>query len=109
MHYKISLFLACLCSCPIFLATPPSARAQEAVARTGIFEGHGDIGAVLHPGAAEFDMGSKSYTVSGSGDNMWATKDAYQFVWKKVSGDLTLTADISFIGAGTDPHRKACL
>lgn len=40
---------------------------------------------------------------------MWFTNDAFQFVWKKVSGDVTLAADISFMGAGGDPHRKACL
>jgi hypothetical protein len=40
---------------------------------------------------------------------MWLTTDAFQFVWKKVSGDATLTADISFIGAGVNPHRKAVL
>jgi hypothetical protein len=31
------------------------------------------------------------------------------YVWKKSSGDLSLTADISFLGTGKDPHRKACL
>ncbi len=88
---------------------PKYARAEDAGGSVGIFEGHGDVGTVLHTGAVKFDESTKSYTVSGSGENMWATKDAYQFVWKKVSGDLTLTADISFLGAGTDPHRKACL
>jgi TolB protein len=41
--------------------------------------------------------------------NMWFTSDAYQFAWKKVSGDLTLTADISFIGTSAAEHRKAVL
>ena len=27
---------------------------------------------------------------------MWFAADAFQFVWKKISGDVTLTADISF-------------
>ncbi len=40
---------------------------------------------------------------------MWGTNDALHFVWKKVSGDLTLAADIAFAGTGGDPHRKACL
>src|SRR6185436_17043772 len=37
------------------------------------------------------------------------TNDAFHFVWKKMSGDVTLAADIAFIGTGGDPHRKACL
>ena len=64
---------------------------------------------MLHPGSAEYDAGRKSYTVAGSGENMWSTADAFQFVWKKATGDLALTADVAFVGTGTDPHRKACL
>ena len=40
---------------------------------------------------------------------MWFTNDALHFVWKRVSGDVTLAADIVFEGKGIDPHRKACL
>lgn len=75
----------------------------------GIFDSHADIGAVLHPGSAEYDATAKTYTLAGSGENMWAAKDAFQFLWKKASGDLTLTADISFVGASKEPHRKAAL
>jgi TolB protein len=75
----------------------------------GIFESHQDIGTVLHAGSAEFDAAKSTYTLSGSGANMWAAKDAFQFAWKKTSGDLTLEAEISFLGKGKDPHRKACM
>ena len=75
----------------------------------GIFEGHGDIGHVLHTGSVEYDAEKKSYRISGSGENMWFTADAFQFVWKKMSGDVVLTADIEWIGTGGNPHRKACL
>jgi hypothetical protein len=40
---------------------------------------------------------------------MWFTNDAFHFVWKKMSGDVTLAADISFVTAGGNAHRKACL
>jgi TolB protein len=98
------LFLAVfLVTFPIFcLAKGPSQP-------IGVFENHGDIGTVLHPGDATYDAANKSYTLAGSGENMWLTTDAFQFVWKKVSGEATLTADISFIGAGVNPHRKAVL
>jgi hypothetical protein len=36
-------------------------------------------------------------------------RDAFHFAWKKASGDLALAADVAFLGAGKDPHRKACL
>jgi TolB protein len=83
--------------------------AQESSSSVGIFAGHGDVGTVLHPGSVEYDAANKTYTIAGSGENMWFKTDDFQFVWKKVSGDVTLTADISFIGTGGNPHRKAVL
>ena len=75
----------------------------------GLFEGHGDVGAVLHAGSVEYDAAKRSYTISGSGENMWFARDGFQFAWKKVSGDVTLTADISFVGKGVNEHRKGVL
>ena len=76
---------------------------------TGIFESYGDVGTVLHAGSVDYDAAKQTYTISGSGENMWSTKDAFQFAWKKASGDVTLTADIAFIGKGAQEHRKAVL
>jgi TolB protein len=73
----------------------------------GDFENHGDVGTVLHPGSVIYDGATKSYTIAGSGENMWFSADAFQFVWKKVSGDSGIAADITFIGKGGNPHRKA--
>lgn len=84
-------------------------RAAAPAGPAGIFEDNADIGVVLHAGSTTFDDTAKSYTLAGSGENMWLAKDAFHFAWKKVSGDCSLTADISFVGKGTDPHRKACL
>jgi TolB protein len=86
-----------------------SRTTAEAGAPVGIFEGHGDVGTVLHAGTAEYDDAKGSYTMTASGENVWFSKDAYQFAWKKVSGDVTLTANISFIGTSTQEHRKAML
>jgi TolB protein len=82
------------------------AKAADAV---GIFEGHQDVGTVLHDGGVEYDAAKQTYTIRGSGENMWSTADAFQFVWKRISGDVMLTSDISFIGTGGNPHRKAVL
>jgi len=75
----------------------------------GIFDAHTDVGATKLPGSVEFDDARRSYVVAGGGANMWFTNDAFHFVWKILSGDVTLAADISFLGEGGDPHRKACL
>src|ERR1035441_5607211 len=75
----------------------------------GIFEDHSDVGTVLHPGSVEYDAAKRTYTISGSGENMWFAADAFQFVWKKASGDVTLTADISFLNKTGNEHKKAVL
>jgi TolB protein len=75
----------------------------------GMFEAHGDVGKVLHPGTTEFDATAKTYTITGSGNNMWMTEDDFQFAWKKMSGDVSITANISFYGVGGNAHRKGVL
>ena len=84
-------------------------QAASSTSAAGIFESHGDIGSVLHAGSVDFDASKQTYTIAGSGENMWSTKDAFQFAWKKASGDLMVTADISFLGKGAQEHRKAVL
>ncbi len=64
---------------------------------------------MLHPGSAEFDAAKKTYTVKGSGENMWFGTDAFEFVWKRVSGDVDLTASIQFPEKGGNAHRKGVL
>ncbi|HLI76827.1 MAG TPA: hypothetical protein VKV02_07770 [Acidobacteriaceae bacterium] len=80
-----------------------------AMAQVGLFAGHGDVGKVLHAGDARFDPAKGTYTVAGSGENLWSTHDEFQYVWTKVSGDVALSADISFVGTKGNPHRKAAL
>ncbi len=83
--------------------------AQSDSKPVGIFEGHGDVGTVLHAGSVEYSPSNKTYLIAGSGENMWLTADAFQFVWKKISGDVTLTADISFLTTTGNEHKKAVL
>jgi TolB protein len=75
----------------------------------GLFAGHQDLGACGRPGTAAYDPAAQSYTVAGGGGNMWFTNDAFHFVWKRMSGDVSLAADVSFLGQGGNAHRKACL
>jgi TolB protein len=84
-------------------------RAQETGSSLGIFESHQDVGTVLHPGSSAYDDSQRSYTLTGSGENMWFNSDNFQFAWKKMSDDVTLTAEISLAGKSGNPHRKAVL
>jgi TolB protein len=76
---------------------------------TGVFEGHGDIGDNPKAGSFAYVPASGEYRVTGGGANVWASNDAFQFVWKRISGDVTITADVQFVGTGAVAHRKALL
>jgi TolB protein len=75
----------------------------------GPFESNRDIGATPKPGSAEYDGATGTYQVTGGGANIWGKEDAFQFVYKKLSGNVTLTADVKFMGKGVEPHRKLAL
>jgi tricorn protease-like protein len=75
----------------------------------GIFDDEIGVGDLRHAGSATFDLATGRYTLAGSGRNMWATTDAFHYLWREATGDFTLSADIAFVGAGVDPHRKAGL
>ncbi|MGE5796555.1 MAG: TolB family protein [Ignavibacteria bacterium] len=89
----------------IFFQTECTYSQEE---NAGLFENDSDIGHVLIPGSAKYNPEDKSYSVTGSGENIWFTNDAFHFLYKKMSGDISFSADLSWIGEGVHPHRKAC-
>ena len=72
----------------------------------GAFTAHADVGDVRTPGTVAYDPAAETYTISGSGTNMWATSDEFHLVYRRMRGDFELTADMAFLGEGVDPHRK---
>ena len=83
------------------------ARSQQKP--VGQFEHHEDVGNPAKPGSAVYDAKKQSYTITGSGTNMWTNRDEFHFVWKRMKGNFILRTRVEFIGKGVDPHRKAGL
>jgi Tol biopolymer transport system component len=83
-----------------------SADAQN-TSRLGIFEGTTDVGKVRHAGSTEFRPQSDEYVVTGGGANLWGNTDAFQFAWRRHTGDVGLTAQVRWQGQGGNAHRKA--
>jgi hypothetical protein len=75
----------------------------------GIFEGQSDIGAALVPGSASYDRATKTYTIRSAGYNIWYNRDEFRFLWKKMSGDVSLAANVSFPVAAPPRDRKVVL
>ena len=85
------------------------AGAVDSTGPLGIFSNQGDVGSVSRPVIVACDAATKTYTIGASGANMWGAEDAFGFVWKQVTGDIALAADIGLMGSSNQGHRKACL
>jgi len=62
----------------------------------GVFQGQSDIGAAVVPGSASYDAKTKEYTINSAGYNIWYSRDEFRYLWKKMSGDVSLAADVTF-------------
>ncbi|MGZ3755806.1 MAG: hypothetical protein ACXVAY_17775 [Mucilaginibacter sp.] len=75
----------------------------------GIFEGQSDVGAALAPGSSSYDPVTKKYSITSAGYNVWYVRDEFRYLWKKMSGDVSLAADISYSDSLGYGDRKAVL
>ena len=75
----------------------------------GIFEGQSDVGAALVPGSSSYNAATRQYTITSAGYNIWYTRDEFRYLWKKMSGDVSLAADINFPDTAGYFDRKAVL
>jgi hypothetical protein len=97
-----------LFSLPLVIAVLPSAQQQRDGAH-GLFEGSTDVGSTLK-GSTVYDPASGEYRVTGGGADMWGAADAFHLSWVRLSGDVTLTADVRFpADGGAIPLKKAVL
>jgi TolB protein len=88
---------------PICLLTA-SAFAQSE--NLGAFTNSGDVGGPSKKGSTEFNASTGQYRITGSGANIWAKEDQFQYVWREISGNFAVTATMQFLGQG-EQHRKA--
>ena len=93
------------------VAPPPDFHRPSRTFATpiGIFTGQSDIGSALVPGSASFDPATNAYTIHSAGYNVWYTRDEFRYLWKRMSGDISLAADIAFPDPNGYGDRKAVL
>jgi hypothetical protein len=93
------------------VAPPPDFHrpTKTVESKIGIFDGQSDVGSALVEGSASFDAATKRYTVNSAGYNIWYTRDEFRFLWKKMSGDISLAANITYPDPKGYGDRKAVL
>ena len=75
----------------------------------GVFQGQSDVGGAVVPGSASYDPGTQQYTIQSAGYNIWYSRDEFRFLWKKMSGDVSMAADVSFPDPKGYGDRKVVL
>jgi len=98
---------------PAHKQVPPPADFHRATTTDntpiGIFEGQSDVGSALAPGSASYDSATRQYTINSAGYNIWYSRDEFRYLWKKMSGDVSLAADVTFPNANGYGDRKVVL
>lgn len=84
---------------------PPGFHRDSRVENTpiGVFEAQADVGAAVAPGTASFANGT--YTIRSAGYNVWYTRDEFRFLFKTLSGDVSMAADIAYPSGGFGDHK----
>ncbi|MFT3683012.1 MAG: IPT/TIG domain-containing protein [Ferruginibacter sp.] len=67
---------------------------------------YGDIGVIAAGGSSAFS--NDTFTVSGSGADIYGTSDGFQYAYQQVSGDVTITAKVNAV-ENTNVWAKAGL
>ncbi|MCS7043099.1 MAG: hypothetical protein NZR01_09930 [Bryobacteraceae bacterium] len=85
------------------------AAASLAAAQPDLFPHSGDVGRTGAAGRAAYDAALRAWRITGSGDNIWGTEDAFHFAWRQAAGDLVMTTDVEWATPGGHAHKKAGL
>ena len=75
----------------------------------GIFEKDTSVTLGQFAGHADFNSSTGEYSVMGSGGEISGTADGFQYLWKRVTGDVTVNADARFTGTGDTGRSQAAL
>jgi TolB protein len=103
--FVLALAILILLSGALSQTSTPQAQSDQ----LGLFEAHADVGDNPQKGSVTYKAASGEYRITGGGANIWGSVDAFQFVWKRFSGDVSVSADVQFVGSGAEAHRKAVL
>ena len=75
----------------------------------GLFQGQSDIGGAVVPGDARYDPDKRKYLIDSAGYNIWYNRDEFRYLWRRMSGDVSLATDVAFPNPDGYGDRKAVL
>ena len=75
----------------------------------GIFEKDTSVTLGQFAGHSDFNPSTGEYSVMGAGGEISGKADGFQYLWKRVTGDVTVNADARFIGTDSTNASQAAL
>jgi hypothetical protein len=60
-------------------------------------------------GHTDFNPSTGEYSLMGAGGEISGKADSFQYLWKRVTGDVTVNADARFAGTGSTDRSQAAL
>lgn len=90
----------------ILIAMNTACKQQQEKTSIGIFDKSTNVGNPKLEGGAVYNDVTDEYTLRGAGTNVWAERDEFQFLSKKVKGNFILQTRVRFISKGVNMHRK---
>jgi TolB protein len=75
----------------------------------GIFESDTSVTLGQFAGHAAFNPSTEEYSLMAAGGEISGKADGFQYLWKRVTGDVTLNADARFAGTGYTGRSQAAL
>jgi hypothetical protein len=75
----------------------------------GIFEKDTSVTLGHFAGHSDFNPSTNEYSVMGAGGEITGKTDGFQYLWKRVTGDITVNADARFTGTGSTDNSQAAI
>jgi len=104
-QYAMKIFPMLLLSVVLF----PCNSLWAQVHANPLFTGFTHVGNPDKKGVFRYESDKQEYLLEGASGNMWAARDDFHFLWRKISGNFIIQAKTEFLGKGVDPHRKVGL
>jgi hypothetical protein len=82
-----------------------SGTALAQTSNLGPFTNATDVGGPAIQGATVYNASTGEFHITGAGANMWAKEDQFQYVYRQMTGNFTVSASLKFLGTGAG-HRK---